>query len=153
MPGLMNKQLDSKKTDDNQTYLCSVLVVDDEQEFIHTLLKRLRRRGLECEGVFSGEEAISKISEREFDVVLLDMKLPDMDGNSTLVGIKKLRPDTRVIILTGHASINEGIEGMKNGAVDYLMKPVEFVSLFEKLLLAAKITSCSQSSPVIDTRK
>lgn len=131
----------------------SVLIVDDEQEFIHTLLKRLKRRGLECEGVFSGEEAISKIRDREYDVVLLDMKLPDMDGNSTLVEIKTIRPDTRVIILTGHASVNEGIEGMKNGAVDYLMKPVEFESLFEKLLLAANVTNCSQSSPVIDTRK
>lgn len=123
--------------EDGRADLIRVLLVDDEEEFIHTLLKRLRRRGLECEGVFSGEDAISKIRDGEFDVVLLDMKLPDMDGNSTLVEIKKMRPDARVIILTGHASVNEGIEGIKNGAVDYLMKPVEFESLFEKLLTAA----------------
>lgn len=123
------------KTGEHSSF--SVLVVDDEQEFIHTLLKRLARRGLECEGVFSGEEAVSRIRSRDFDVVLLDMKLPGMDGNSTLVEIKSIKPDLRVIILTGHASVNEGLEGMKNGAADYLMKPVEFESLFEKLLLAA----------------
>jgi DNA-binding NtrC family response regulator len=153
MYGIMSNQLASAGTDDSPVPLCSVLVVDDEEEFIHTLLKRLRRRGLECEGVFSGEDAISRIRAREFDVVLLDMKLPDMDGNSTLVEIMTIRPDTRVIILTGHASVNEGIEGMKNGAVDYLMKPVEFESLFEKLLVAANKTRYLKSSPVIDTRK
>ncbi|MBF0327769.1 MAG: response regulator [Nitrospirae bacterium] len=149
----MSAQINKDRIDANTIPLSSILVVDDEKEFIQTLLKRLRRRGLQCEGVFSGEEAISKISAREFDVVLLDMKLPDMDGNSTLVEIKKIRPATRVIILTGHASVNEGLEGIKNGALDYLMKPVEFESLFEKLLTAAGITSCSQSSHVIDTRK
>lgn len=149
----MGAQVKNAGTDNHPVPLFSVLVVDDEKEFIHTLMKRLRRRGLECEGVLSGEEAISKICAREFDVVLLDMKLPDMDGNSTLVEIKTMRPDTRVIILTGHASVNEGVEGIKNGAVDYLMKPVEFESLFEKLLMAANRTDCSQSSHVIDTRK
>jgi len=149
---ITKEQPENDRTDKVQVPLFSVLVVDDEQEFIHTLLKRLARRGLECEGVLSGEEAVSRIRSRDFDVVLLDMKLPGMDGNSTLVQIKTIKPDLRVIILTGHASVNEGIEGMKNGAVDYLMKPVEFESLFEKLLMAAK-TDCSQSSPVIDTRK
>ena len=117
---------------------CRVLVVDDEKDFVHTLIKRLRRRGVVCEGVFTGEEAVEKIKERKFDIVLLDMKLPAMDGNHTLIEIKKIRADTQVIILTGHASAHEGLEGMKNGAMDYLMKPVEFESLYEKLLNAVK---------------
>ena len=85
--------------------------------------------------------------------MLLDMKLPEMDGNSTLVEIKKIRPETQVIILTGHASASDGIEGMKNGALDYLMKPVEFESLFEKLLKAVNKTSCFHNSSVIDRGK
>ncbi|MGC2061645.1 MAG: response regulator [Thermodesulfovibrionales bacterium] len=129
---------------------CSVLIVDDERDFVHTLLKRLKRRGLECEGVFSGEEAIEIVKSRKFNIVLLDMKLPGIDGNSTLVEIKKIQPQTEVIILTGHASANDGIVGMKNGAMDYLMKPVEFESLFEMLIKAVRKTGCSHNSPVRD---
>jgi len=118
--------------------LCRLLVVDDEKDFVQTLIKRLHRRGVACEGVFTGEEAVETIKERKFDIVLLDMKLPGMDGNNTLIEIRKLQADTQVIILTGHASANEGLEGMKNGAIDYLMKPVEFESLYEKLMNAVK---------------
>lgn len=143
----------NQQTDNRTKHLCSVLVVDDEKDFINTLIKRLQRRGIECEGVFSGEDAIERIKMREFDIVLLDMKLPERDGNSTLVEIKKIRPETQVIILTGHASASDGIEGMKNGAVDYLMKPVEFESLFEKLLKAAERSNCSYNSSVIDRGK
>jgi DNA-binding NtrC family response regulator len=148
---MMKDQTENSRTDANSMPVCSVLVVDDEKDFIHTLLKRLKRRGLECEGVFSGEEAIEKIKSRKFNIVLLDMKLPGMDGNSTLVEIKKIQPDTEVIILTGHASANDGITGMKNGAMDYLMKPVEFESLFEILLKAVNKTNCSHNSSVRDS--
>lgn len=130
---MINTQASPDKPEDGTTPLCSVLVVDDEKDFVQTLIKRLHRRGVTCEGVFTGEEAVEKIKERKFDIVLLDMKLPGMDGNNTLIEIKKIRADTQVIILTGHASANEGLEGMKNGAIDYLMKPVEFESLYEKL--------------------
>jgi two-component system, OmpR family, response regulator len=147
---MMKDRIENNHTDASSMPACSVLVVDDEKDFIHTLLKRLKRRGLDCEGVFSGEEAIEKIRSRKFNIVLLDMKLPGMDGNSTLVEIKKIQPDTEVIILTGHASANDGIAGMKNGAMDYLMKPVEFESLFEMLLKAAGKTDCSHNSPVRD---
>lgn len=150
---MMNTQQLYQQTEDRTMPFCSVLVVDDEKAFIHTLIKRLQRRGVECEGVFSGEDAIEKIKTRKFDIVLLDMKLPEMDGNSTLIEIKKIRPDTQVIILTGHASANDGIEGMKNGAVDYLMKPVEFESLFEKLQTTVNSTNCSHNSSAIDRRK
>ena len=127
----------------------SVLLVDDEKDFIRTLLKRLERRGIECEGVFCGMDAIERIKARKFDTVLLDMKLPDKDGNAVLLEIRKVRPETRVIILTGHASANDGREGLKNGAVDYLMKPLEFESLFEKLQIAGN----KASTPADDRRE
>lgn len=114
----------------------SILVVDDEKEFVATLVQRLRKRGWASEGVLSGNEAITRVAVSDFAVVLLDMRLPDMDGGQVLQEIKKLRPASRVIILTGHASASEGEEGIKNGAFDYLLKPVEFETLLEKLQAA-----------------
>ncbi len=115
-----------------------VLIVDDEQEFVATLIKRLSKRGLACEGVFTGAEAIAAVQDRDFDVVLLDMKLPDLDGNAVLREVKKLKPETQVVILTGHISTKDGVEGFDDGANDYLMKPVEFESLLESLQNASR---------------
>jgi len=114
-----------------------VLVVDDEQEFVATLVKRLSRRGMVCATAFTGAEAIAVVRRESFDVVLLDMKLPDMDGNEVLREVKKLKPETQVVILTGHISARDGMEGIGDGANDYLMKPVEFESLLESLQRAS----------------
>ena len=114
----------------------SILVVDDEEDFIATLVHRLRKRGWSSEGVLSGGAAIARVATSDFSVVLLDMRLPDMDGGLVLQEIKKIRPTSRVVILTGHASVSEGEEGIKNGAFDYLLKPVEFETLLEKLQAA-----------------
>ena len=111
----------------------SILVVDDEEEFVATLVQRLRKRGWAGEGVLSGSAAITRVAADDFAVILLDMRLPDMDGGRVLQEIKKIRPQSRVVILTGHASASEGEEGLKNGAFDYLLKPVEFETLLEKL--------------------
>ena len=116
----------------------SVLVIDDEQEFVSTLVRRLHKRGWESEGVLTGGAAILRIAASDFSVVLLDMRLPDMDGSEVLREIMKISPQTRVIILTGHASASEGEEGIRNGAFDYLIKPVEFETLLEKLQAAKK---------------
>ncbi|MEW6108731.1 MAG: response regulator [Nitrospirota bacterium] len=110
-----------------------VLIVDDEKEFLETIVKRLQKRNLYVEGVDSGEKAVESITRGNFDVVLLDVKMPGMDGVETLREIKKLKPLTEVVMLTGHASVESGIEGMKLGAFDYLMKPMELEQLFEKL--------------------
>ena len=115
-----------------------VLVVDDEQEFVTTLIKRLSRRGLTCTGAYTGAEAIAAAQEADFDVVLLDMKLPDTDGNEVLREVKRLKPATQVVILTGHISTRDGKEGIGDGANDYLMKPVEFESLLEALQRASR---------------
>ncbi len=111
----------------------SILVIDDEQEFVSTLVRRLRKRGWDSEGVLTGGEGIRKIADGNFAVALLDMRLPDMDGSEVLREIMKINPRPRVIILTGHASASEGEEGIRNGAFDYLIKPVEFETLLEKL--------------------
>lgn len=116
----------------------SVVVIDDEQEFVSTLVRRLRKRGWESEGVLTGGEAINRIAAGDVAVALLDMRLPDMDGSEVLREIMKINPQTRVIILTGHASASEGEEGIRHGAFDYLIKPVEFETLLEKLQAASE---------------
>lgn len=116
----------------------TILIVDDQKDFVSAMLKRLHRRDIYCRGAYTGEEALESIRGHDFEVVLLDMKLPDLDGNKVLREIKKMKPATRVIILTGHASGREGEAGLAEGAVDYLLKPVEFEVLFEKLFAGNK---------------
>ncbi|MDK9707223.1 MAG: response regulator [Desulforhopalus sp.] len=111
----------------------SVLVVDDEQEFRDITLKRLERRGLEVRGAESGEKALEILEHNAVDVVVLDVKMQGLDGIETLRRIRKMKPLVEVVLLTGHASVDSGIEGMKLGAFDYLMKPIELESLLEKL--------------------
>ena len=110
-----------------------ILLVDDERDFIDCLAKRLQRRGIDCLCAYNGAEAVSKISEGGFDLVVLDMLLPDTNGNEVLRFIKQATPDTPVIILTGHASAACGRDSLDLGAVEYLLKPIELESLYEKL--------------------
>jgi len=126
-----------------------ILIIDDEQEFVTIILKRLRRRGIDCMAAFNGNEAISMIRAHQFDAVLLDMRLPDMDGISVLREILNIRPGTRVLILTGHASIETGREGIALGAFDYLLKPVEFDILLKKLLPDEKTGTKTASDCVV----
>lgn len=111
----------------------SVLVVDDEADFVQIMTQRLKRKGVKCEGVFGGRDALERIREWRFDVVLLDMKLADANGNEVLREIKRMTPGTEVVILSGQASAKAGREGMESGAFDYLIKPIEFESLYGKL--------------------
>ncbi len=111
----------------------NVLVVDDEQEFLDITVKRLEKRGLKVQGAESGEKALQILLHSSTDVVLLDVKMPGIDGIETLRRIRSMKPLTEVVLLTGHASVDSGIEGMKLGAFDYLMKPIELEPLLEKL--------------------
>jgi DNA-binding NtrC family response regulator len=114
-----------------------VLVVDDEEDFLDTLVKRLTKRDIDATGVRSGEAALEVIAQKRFDVVLLDIKMPGgIDGIETLREIKKLQPLVEVILLTGHGSIETSIEGMKLGAFDYLLKPVKLEDLMLKMAQA-----------------
>ena len=115
-----------------------VLVIDDEEDFLETIVKRLLIRGIDVIGVGSGEEALRVLKEQSFDVVILDVRMPGMDGIDTLREIKKRTPLTEVIMLTGHGSIQSGILGMQLGAFDYVIKPADFDELFQKLNQAAE---------------
>ena len=110
-----------------------ILVVDDEEKFVDYLFKRLINRGYDVVISLNGEDAIEKVKTHNFDVVVLDVLMPGIDGIDTLREIKKIKPLTEVIMLTGHASVESGIEGMKLGAYDYLMKPCETEELVSKI--------------------
>ncbi len=130
----------------------SVLVVDDEVDFMETIVNRLQKRNLETVGVTSGEEALKLIEMKPFDVVLLDIKMPGgMDGIETLREIKKRQPLTEVILLTGHASVETSIEGMKLGAFDYLLKPMKFEELLIKMAAAFEKKSMHENK-IYDAR-
>jgi DNA-binding NtrC family response regulator len=116
----------------------NVLLVDDEEEFLETLVKRLKKRNLPVAGVSSGEKAIEYLKENSPDVVVLDMKMPGMNGLETLRQIKKQSPLVEVVMLTGHANVEVAIQGMELGAFDYLMKPMDIDELLYKLQDAYK---------------
>jgi DNA-binding NtrC family response regulator len=110
------------------------LVVDDEEDFLETLVNRMNKRKIDTTGVKSGEEALELMKGKLFDVVILDIKMPGgMDGIETLREMKKIQPLAEVLLLTGHASVETSIEGMKLGAFDYILKPVKLEELLEKL--------------------
>ncbi len=112
----------------------NVLIVDDEEDFLETITKRLNKRQVDASGARSGEEALKLLKEKTFDVVILDIKMPGgMDGIEALREIKKIQPLAEVILLTGHASVETSIEGMKLGAFDYLLKPIKLEELLKKI--------------------
>ncbi|PIE66902.1 MAG: two-component system response regulator [Deltaproteobacteria bacterium] len=114
-----------------------ILVVDDEADFTETIVNRLNKRKLDAKGVSSGEDAMEALANERFDVVLLDIKMPGgMDGIETLREIKRMHPIVEVLLLTGHASVETSIEGMKLGAFDYLLKPIKFEELLTKMAQA-----------------
>ncbi|MDY6863140.1 MAG: response regulator [Thermodesulfobacteriota bacterium] len=118
-----------------------VLLVDDEKDFIETLSQRLLVRDLEVLTALNGDEALTKVKESDFDVVVLDVLMPGKDGIETLKEIKKLSPLSQVIMLTGNATVETAIEGMKQGAYDYLIKPTETEDLVEKIKKAYQLIS------------
>jgi len=111
----------------------NALLVDDENEFRETLIKRLQKRKLNAFGAEDGAKALELLDQNPVDVVVLDVKMPGMDGIQTLREIKKRFPLIEVIMLTGHASMEVAIEGMEIGAFDYLMKPIDIDELVYKL--------------------
>jgi DNA-binding NtrC family response regulator len=110
-----------------------VLLVDDEKEFTSILSQRLETRGLTVQSAANGKEALEKIQEESFDVIFLDLVMPEMNGLETLQQIKKDRPDMQVILLTGHADLKSGVDAIKMGAQDFLEKPADIQQLMEKI--------------------
>jgi DNA-binding NtrC family response regulator len=118
--------------------IATIMLVDDEIPFVEAMTKRLRRRDLEVAQAFSGTEALEKLTDGgSTEVVILDVKMPGMDGIETLQAIKRKVPLVEVIMLTGHATVESAIEGMKCGAFDYLLKPCDMDHLLTKVSEAA----------------
>jgi len=116
-----------------------VLLVDDEAPFVETMTKRLKKRDLTVISAFSGPEALETLDKHQnVDVVILDVKMPGMDGIETLKKMKSAYPIIEVVMLTAHATVESGIEGMKLGAFDYLMKPCDMEQLMGKVKEATR---------------
>lgn len=113
-----------------------VLLVDDEEQFVEVLSQRLSSRNFNVETAFNGDDAIEIVNARDVDVVILDVVMPGRDGIETLREIKRIRPITEVIMLTGHGTVETAIQGMKLGAYDYLMKPTDTTELVDKITKA-----------------
>lgn len=118
--------------------IAKVLLVDDERPFVETMMKRLNKRDVEILPAYNGQEALEQLEkDNHIEVVILDIKMPVMDGMEALSRIKAKHPLVEVIMLTGHATVETGIEGMKMGAFDYLMKPCNTEELVTKVQEAA----------------
>ena len=118
--------------------IAKILLVDDEVPFVETMIKRLTKREMDVVPAYDGPEALAKLKEQtNIEVVILDVKMPGMDGIEALGEIKRNHPLVEVIMLTGHATVESAIEGMKKGAFDYLMKPCDIDLLVSKVREAA----------------
>lgn len=110
-----------------------VLIVDDEEEFVQALSERLTIRDYDVSSALNGQDAVRKVKDYNFDVVILDVLMPGMNGIDVLREIKRIKPLTEVLMLTGHATVDSAIEGLKVGALDYLMKPCKTEDLVAKI--------------------
>jgi len=132
--------------------IANILLVDDEVPFVETMTKRLTKRDLDVSTAFNGQEALDiLVKSRSIEVVILDVKMPGMDGLETLQKIRKKYPLVEVVMLTGHATVESAIEGMKYGAFDYLMKPCDMDVLISKVGEAAK-KKRSHEEKIIEAR-
>ena len=123
-----------------------ILLVDDEHEFITTLAERLELRGINARVVFDGESALEAVAADEPHVMVLDVLMPGIKGLEVLERIKRTNPGVQVLLLTGHGSTRDGIEGMRLGAFDYMMKPLNIDTLIEKMESAIDYASKSSSN-------
>jgi len=110
-----------------------ILLIDDEQDFMDALADRMRNRGMQVSTTTSPVEALEKADEDNFDAIILDLMMPEMNGLETLTRLREKNPDLQIILLTGHATIEKGIEAMKLGAVDFLEKPIDIQALNAKI--------------------
>ncbi|MCB2226882.1 MAG: response regulator [Desulfarculaceae bacterium] len=111
----------------------NVLIVDDEPEFLETVAERLANRGFSVETAQNGAAALEKISNQIFDAIVLDLMMPEIDGMETLKRALTKKPDLQIILLTGHATLQTGIEAIKLGALDFMEKPADIDALAAKI--------------------
>ena len=110
-----------------------VILVDDEKEYVTALSERIQMRGMETYIAFDGEQALKMIDGKDFDVMVLDLKMPGMDGLSVLKSLKKSDSKIKVIIITGHGSDVEEEIAYNNGAFKYMQKPVVLDELIDHI--------------------
>lgn len=115
-----------------------ILLVDDEEDFLEATSKRLRRRGFEVRTATRCEEAMREVEAGWPGVVVLDVMLPDTNGMDCLRRMKRAAPRLPVVMLTAHASLEAGLQGIEQGASDYCLKPIELEELVEKIQIAAE---------------
>lgn len=110
-----------------------ILLVDDETDFLEVMSERMGARGMEVTTAESAQKALQEVEKGGFDAIVLDLMMPGMDGLETLKRIKEKRPALQVILLSGHATLEKGIEAMKLGAMDFVEKPADINELTEKI--------------------
>jgi DNA-binding NtrC family response regulator len=110
-----------------------VLLVDDERDFVESLAERMEMRGISVTTATTAAQALELIDQENFDAIVLDLLMPEMDGIETLKAIKERRPEAQVVLLTGHATVSKGVEAMKLGAVDVMEKPADIAELTERV--------------------
>lgn len=110
-----------------------ILLVDDEKEFLEAMSERMTNRGLDVTTALSAKEAIEKVKNESFDAIIVDLLMPEMDGLEALETLKKINADLQVILLTGNATVEKGIEAMKLGAMDLLEKPADLNNLTDRI--------------------
>jgi DNA-binding NtrC family response regulator len=110
-----------------------VLLVDDEKDFLEAMSTRMKDRGMDVSTTTSAAEALKKAEEGTYDAVVLDLMMPEMDGLEVLKAMKEKRPELQIILLTGYATVQKGVEAMKFGAMDFIEKPVDLKVLTEKI--------------------
>ncbi len=125
-----------------------ILIVDDETDFTETMAKIFSRRGIAVDTANSCSEAMTKMAADPFAVIIMDVSMPGIDGIQCLMKIKGQWPLSEVIILTGHASVNSGVEGMRGGAFDYCLKPIDSSELLEKIELACEKVRVSRDQSI-----
>lgn len=113
-----------------------IMIVDDEKDFVEMLGLRLKEKGENVMAAYNGNECLKALETTDVDVIILDVKMPGMNGIDTLREIKKRQPLVEVIMLTGHGTIQTAIDGMKIGAFDFLLKPADFDELLDKVTSA-----------------
>jgi DNA-binding NtrC family response regulator len=115
-----------------------VLLVDDEENLLEYLSKRLLKLGFTVKATFSGEEAITAAGEQHYDVAVVDLKMPGIDGVETQKRLRDLQPYIQCIVLTGHGSIESALESGQEDAFQYLLKPVDYDNLLANIKEAYK---------------
>lgn len=110
-----------------------ILIVDDEADFLEVMAERMSNRGIEVTTAPSAQEALRQVESGSFDAVILDLKMPEVDGLETLKAIRARQPEAQVILLSGQATLQDGIAAMKLGALDFLEKPADMNVLMEKI--------------------